>query len=443
MPHDRKGLVSYPNSYPQLLGSLGGLKDELWCRIQIGTELPKLENEVIKNYLRTHTAQEILQEMGFESVSSNAERFGGIFWALKQLKFREIDVRSIPTVKQLLKELHELYGLYDKLCKDEYSQIKEELTPEFKGRAKKKGMEPWRYYQWLRQFYFAKGVIDPPKELNKIESEARFLGFPVTGGLLPEMKNILKDTEIKLQDMGRSVGQDLWTELRYTITKKAIGGFVPRPLNDETALSPHALGEAIDIEADTNPHIKGNDAKLVDEVLTWLNVPEEWRFSKPLFQKNLLQTDDVMIMEIHTGMQEMSKAIQNFLYEWLERWEQAKEAKKYYSRELKKIEKSPRSYPVQWVDHVRQELFKAENELQTNSDTYDQLAKLVKAFKGSNNARRYRDKGLITLTVYLCIALKTAGAQWGGEFESHKDAMHFNMPPKKRQKPPCIEKLKQ
>lgn len=361
-----------------------------------------------------------------------------------------------PTVRQAQYVLRALFEIYDDQCKEEFKKLKSEVKPSFNNPLaymKIKFDESWQYYQWVRPFYYREGIVDPVEALNEIEVEnVKFLGHPVIGGLNPEMKDILEKAESELEAMGAA------DDVAKSI--KSVGGFVPRPQNSPqgmTKLSNHALGQAIDIDPETNPNVQGIQAKDIDEVLNYLGV--RYRFRETWLEaSNIAQKPEAQIEAARKKIVAISDAIQKFLERWMdawEEWEMTREGDEAKLKALKKTEdqlraKRDKSIGMEksYIDFqaasknfrdAQLETWAQKKKIDKEDDEFAQYEQpfmyveiLVNALGGISEAKVYREKGLVTLPLQLFIAMKKAGAKSGIEYEKKKDIMHFEVPPKKK-----------
>jgi hypothetical protein len=258
------------------------------------------------------------------------------------------------------------------------------------------------YYQWMRPFYYNAGLDEPYKALNEMnKTPVTFLGRQ-RGLAHKAIADVLGKAEEVLQRMGQ-------LQVVTNSVKRAFA-FVPRPQNEFHRLSNHALGRAIDIDARTNPHIQGTDAKKIDEVLTHLNV--EAGFSKAFLSDDLSGMPHAEALVLYLKMTAISNAIQAFLKKHLTTWEKLTRQKKNDA-----------------IDMLLE------------SEPYVHVGKLVDGLGGLAKAKIARDEGIFTMSALIFYAFKEAGAELnrhghrgtdlsphsGTEWKTEKDPMHWEV----------------
>src|SRR5947209_8352640 len=171
--------LSYDSSYPRWLSV--GEREALWKRIQTGLDrneaIREEEDKLGGDVKKLH---DLIQRLGpvivrGEETKETKEKEKRIDEALSELKRRANELKS------RIAAINKLFGEYDKLSFDEYSEIKPELTKEFESAAKARKIAPWQYYQWLRKYYYESGftrAYEMPNFLNAI-TKVRFLGRDV------------------------------------------------------------------------------------------------------------------------------------------------------------------------------------------------------------------------------------------------------------------------
>ncbi len=348
---------------------------------------------------------------------------------------------SDPAEPERLREISSIYDEFDQLTLREFMQIRSSVQASFepdkdeRKKAKSKGqlqvpsVQAWQNYRNLRHLYIEAGYQNPPEELNKIKTGVTFLGNRVIGGVHPEFDVILKAAEAKLK------GGPL--ALNFSL-KLSIGGFVPRPISDDmTTLSNHAIGKAVDIDADPNPQFSKSEAVILDKVLEWLKsqkakgVPwlQKWchlsgpyPFSRPLDAKSLSDSSTAAYRE----MQQNSEWIKAFLREFYPMRErlkaEANQARKYLKRAHQEMTKGQPVAPVPGEQ--------AANDRVESSDNLEQLISALARAKPSMTPEHASDFGILTLPPQIFAAMAEAGARSGLEYNHKKDSMHFEVFPR-------------
>jgi len=240
-------------------------------------------------------------------------------------------------VEQKINQVLEVYAQYDEVCAKEFDSLHEGIQvalseaafqkvygekryrKEFKNADDRRRADLGReYYQWLRPYYYVIGLDHPPYELNKIKSGVHFLGKNV-GSAHPDLVSLLAKVEEKLS------GMEPGTRALVAGAIKSAWAFQPRPLNNLRALSNHALGQAIDVDSATNPHITDPEAPHVDKVLDYLKVP--YRTGQSFLKNvNMCMTSAGEVTLLYQRMKAISDALQKFLVEFLDRWKEAVDA---------------------------------------------------------------------------------------------------------------------
>jgi hypothetical protein len=347
-------------------------------------------------------------------------------------------------------EIDDVYARYDELCRTEYDRIKPELKPVFEGMAAEyrlgggavrgwfkhtsaaeRNTFGWRYYQWLRPYYYVAGLDDIPAEINQVQRKVTFLGKPVEAGAHPQMVLLLADAEKVLERMGRNAVREVSSQIH------SIGGFVPRPQNDLSALSNHALGRAIDIDGEqSNSLFAGTEAEVVDELLAYLKVPGRMR--QPLL--DICAMPDVEVRRIYERMKAMSDAVRDFLRQWLDTWETDRNRVAAGEHNLRDWQRHPKHRPAEEeVQRTRQDVNSA------GADLLAQPMLLISrwvAVLGNpehvavRKLKTYRELGLMTLPLQLVQAVQEAGRglavlgiqeRSGLQYQTRKDIMHFEV----------------
>lgn len=333
------------------------------------------------------------------------------------IDFRTKQVR-IQEARSFWGALESLKRYYADMCWTEYKRINDSLKVFFRTMAKEKNFnDVHAYYAWLRTFYYRWGVRDPVAELNSNIVPGNFLGrtYFAHQVLVDAMKQVESEFDVSDPDMGD------------------FGTFCPRPTNDHKALSLHALGRAIDFSPETNPQLAGESARVIDEILAFLQRKGQgppWRVGSQ--RESICGMPDHTVADRYSKMKEMSGALQNFLKTTLSNWEQLRGKKEHYEKLVAGLVRNKKSDPID-VDRGREEIYETTKDL--DSEEYQLVAKLVAAMgpMGRENVRRIRDRGFITIDLRLFAAMNRAHFNSGIEWKEQKDTMHFEIPlPKAR-----------
>ncbi|UVI29272.1 hypothetical protein [Paenibacillus spongiae] len=394
-------LLNYPK---QKLGILGLAElDRYWERIQLGLDRMTALNEVTNKYMKT------IATRGTPIESEGSK------------------VQVLPlSVSLAALEIMALYAAYDELAKKEYAEIRQDLKPDFDSRAASKGMAPWQYYQWLRKYYYAKGVKNPPSEVNKIKRDFKFLGRIVTGGVHPDFEKVLRQAEQTINGYGKEVAN----QISQAISNEPIGGFVPRPLNNEKSLSLHALGRAIDIDAPWNPHLIGNKAQAIDKILEDAGIPE--RVKEIVGRKEVSKMDEKDAEESYEKIKKTSETVQKFLDDWLPEWEKEQQAEKQEPPDNETDDQKKNRENREKKLKLLENLLIAFEVLKTNKKgdiLRDKNGKVIINVKKLQYIKLIQQKGLITIPLELYKALAKHGAHLGIEYHEAKDIMHIELSP--------------
>jgi hypothetical protein len=276
--------------------------------------------------------------------------------------------------------------------------------------------DPLDYYYKIRGVYYQNGYLSPAESIFSEIQPYTFLGHPVIGGLhqyfIEQLINVERTLNSWTPDGARRVGQKI----------SRIGGFVPRfiaprqGLETHPTLSNHAFGLAIDIDSDTNPHIKDRD------VIQALFAITGFDFGKPFVpsEKGVSNVDQT----VQTWM--LEKTASERLQAWLQT----------YLPILDSIEKTG-SPPPRPGDPDNQCLPLDE----AASMEIDRL-RILKKFHGEE-VRTWSTYGIQTMPLYLVVAMVKNGVDWGGMYRTSKDFMHFEIQAKQWLSPASARPLKE
>jgi hypothetical protein len=348
--------------------------------VQIGTPIERILGELVVTKYITPTESSPIHDM---------------------VRADHITMKSIPaSLQDKADDVRNVYEFYDKLCVEEFNRIPQH----FKSEWEEKGGLP--YYRSQRPLLFAGGVPDVPDLLkNHIRPNVTFLNeVAVTGGGRQELIRVLDEAKTWLESTP-GIGQLLKRHVIASIQEKGsgsakrrvIGGWSPRSIigpDGPIGMGPHHVGLAVDINASTNPHLKGEPAKTIDAVLDHLaskgKFSGDQRLSKQFVDYDAIDRQPDKAVELAVGMwyksASISAAFKAFLTECLD----------------KQKNKQP-------LDPDVQKLF-------------DRCAKTF-----GKQLERYATQGIYDLDLVLVVALVKGGMRYGGEFRESKDQHHFQV----------------
>ncbi|MFF4879503.1 hypothetical protein [Micromonospora sp. NPDC000668] len=370
---------------------------ELTCRVQIGTPMEHILGELkVVEYVfpEDHVKRGDVTKPG-----AGSRRTPDRTYIPASLEDKADDVRAV-------------YEFYETLCAEEFNRIPDVFRPAW---DEKGGLT---YYRSQRPLLFAGGVSDVPEFLRKqIKPNVTFLdGVQVHGGAKKELIDALDGARKWLE--GQPGGQWLKRLAVESIPergrgkRRAIGGWDPRSIigsaGRPTSMGPHHVGLAVDINASTNPHLKGDAAKTIDAVVDHLaskgKFSGDHRLSKPFIDFTLIDRNPDQAVEraieMWLKLVSISGAFQGFLKECFD----------------KKKNKQP-------LDPDMQKLFD----------------RCLKTFGGQQKLERLAAQGVYDLNLVLVVALVKNGMRYGGEFGESKDQHHLQVRNWPFKPPPCVE----
>ncbi len=391
---------------------------ELACRAQIGTPLEQVLSD-LREELRAVVPVAPPTGIPYRHEGAQPRR------EVEVEKARPVDAiraelgQIARSQEDKAKEIQKLYEFYNQLCEEEYNSPGKTWTQLKETEFENKG--GLNHYKYMRPFYYARGVLDPPRFLNDIVLDVKFLDeVGVTGGAHQALVDVFEGANkglLKIPLIGKLLKKGVIESIPFTVTKqgkkiRVIGGWNPRPRTDNEgkpeALSPHALGFATDIKPATNEHLKGKRAEAIDAVLNYLQsagkFPYDYRVTKPFIDYDAIEKNPDKAEEIASQMWEklmrISAAFQGFIRENLPKHQK----------------KQPLGPAVEKL-----------------------LAECIKQF-GLGKLESIAKNGLYDEHLALVVAMVGAGARYGGEFKS-KDQHHFEVRNWQRrfQRPKCIE----
>jgi len=265
-----------------------------------------------------------------------------------------------------------------------------------------------RYYSEMRVAYYTNGYSDPVgKILSKIRTY-KFLGKPVllheiAGKRLPEVESSLSDVPGLVANLSRRI--------------RLIGGFVPRFIapregrKGQKILSNHAFGLAIDLQWDSNPHIKDADVIRVIKEITGFD------FGKPLAPQFRplpylgIATKYAAVMSEGERLKEtcrLAHIASVRFQDWLE--QNLPLVPKYYEWLL--AAKVVHPFPIDDATAI----------------AFTRLSVLLKHYK-PQVLHNWMKEGIQTLPFWFIARMAEGGFQWGGMYRDTKDFMHFELDP--------------
>jgi D-alanyl-D-alanine carboxypeptidase len=221
-------------------------------------------------------------------------------------------------------------------------------------------------YLAIRPAYQAAGIPNPAEFIVNNIVEVSFFGHKSPAH--QDLKSPLQQAEAALK------AQNITPDIHR------FWSFVPRAIRGSTKLSEHAKGRAIDINQKENPRIINADDILVIQAVTGVNM-------------GAVQTAAVLRAASETFKTTFNQA-------WIGQ----------HRHELNTLSHQKHPSPA---DHQR----------------ITELRQLLRAVRHRHSELRgYARRGMLNLEQSLIDALTNAGFTWGGEFESSKDFMHFELP---------------
>ncbi len=138
---------------------------ELTCRVQLGTSQEDILAELKNSQLIVKGSQVVVPPTGIHYRPAPG---GRLVRELDVEAARPVDVVTLRTelgqiarsLEDKAKAIQKVYFLYDRLCAEEYFEVDEKLRKSEFDQRPPGGIQ---YYQWLRKFYFPRGVVHPPK----------------------------------------------------------------------------------------------------------------------------------------------------------------------------------------------------------------------------------------------------------------------------------------
>lgn len=208
-----------------------------------------------------------------------------------------------------------------------------------------------------------------------------------------------------------------------TVAILNVVGFQPRRIEGSESLSNHVFGLAIDIDAAWNPNIKSREA--IEVILRHTGVD----FGKPL----LVAGAD--LEGIYSILHGASNALRNWLRTVLPVEGRLRGAVEEMTRRTQAAEAAVRRARTEAekraaaaaLEQARKDLRKAQGDLSASMEAFE-VGELAKEF-GRPVVEQWESRGLFTIPIDLARRLKDLGFDWGAEWTTHKDVMHFELNP--------------
>lgn len=207
------------------------------------------------------------------------------------------------------------------------------------------------------------------------------------------------------------------------IPMKSIIGFQPRLIANSENLSNHVFGLAIDIDATFNPHIRSPGA--IEIVLRRTGV----NLGKPLLRPG----GD--IEDAYQKLRDVSNRLRDWLRAALPAEARLRGAFETANRGVRSAEATLRRARTEaekrvaaaQLEQARRELGLARDELNRSPEAFD-VGELAKEF-GRPTLEQWESRGLFTIPIEVARGLRNQGLDWGVEWKTHKDVMHFELDP--------------
>lgn len=260
-------------------------------------------------------------------------------------------------------------------------------------------------YVGMRGVLYQLGYDDPSRDifarLTIARDEANLLGHEIKCGVHEIFAEHLKGLTELLRGWG---GDELVEETARGIN--GVFGFVPRFIAPKAgekssvfALSNHALGMAIDIDAAWNPHIKEPDVVAAISEAT----DGKADFGKAWTQMGDDVPADGRVVDIHRSAQTASEALQAWLRKYLPIYIEAERR---------------RTARASYQDDLIVDSF---------TDHNIRLLKRVLRFHKLPQLQSWMENGVMSIPLALAAGMMQLGFRWGNSYKSSKDGMHFEL----------------
>lgn len=275
-------------------------------------------------------------------------------------------------------------------------------------------------YAYIRSRLWKDGFRDLGKIFKQIvgpSEGATLLGHPIENGVHRLLVEQLGDLTAE------PIADDIHMQLSPRI--RTIIGFQPRRIADRETLSNHVYGLAIDINATWSPHIKS--ANTIEIIRRLTNPPID--FATPFLKPG------ESIDEVGAKLNRASEQIRRWLAVALPKQTQLEANLRIAETRAGEADNklwnaqtdAEKAVARNELDRARAELDKTRNDVNTSWDTFA-VNELVKEW-GRATLENWERVGLFTIPIELAKQLKAHGFDWGAEWSTHKDVMHFDLSP--------------
>lgn len=293
---------------------------------------------------------------------------------------------------------------------------------------------PHRSYLNLRRLYRQRGITDPASHIAHNIVRIRFYNRRTRGHR--QLRTALQNAQTNLTAAG------------YTVTlQRGTWAFVPRTFNDNiNRLSNHALGRAIDINPRVNPHIKSRDEiRVIDAVcrpilphgLLAESNPVLLRLASVYFQNRFNSAWVSRQTALRNDLRTAHRGMRQQTWRWRRRIRTLRRQVSRLRRTLRHTRDTATrerlTATIQRKEHSIVVYTQAVRLLRpalrvTRLLSHDQ-SRLVGAIRRRRRALNpYAARGFFNQPLILTLGLQAAGLQWGGEWHTAKDFMHFELP---------------
>ena len=354
-------------------------------------------------------------------------------WEVEAVVSHDLD--SMTQIRELIAPE---VAAYDAKVVAEFDSLKSFVRPSFGWDPAKTPLEKYRE---MRPAYCRAGFANPKAEIFDTLVDVQFLAPSpkarrLPGGVQPEVATRLANLYEALAALDPALAD--------SFRPRFLSGFVPRRVAGTKTLSDHALGLAIDLNWDRNPHVKGAEMiRIVKEATAGAtNAPADgYDFGKPFGNPTLEASDPIAyIGKVHEISTAAGAALQAWIAEALAREKEILEliqiatallSDRQAERRATRAGTPARALADQRIADARAELTAAQELLkELDVRRLRQLRTLVPGATATERAatlRSWATNGVRDLPLALVIALKVVGLTWGDEWKGHKDGMHFDL----------------
>ncbi len=341
---------------------------------------------------------------------------------------------DVEIVEYLRLAIRPLADHFEQELREELAKLKDFVQNQFGPGRNPEGR--FSNYRKARALYCGFGIDNPVQAIYSQLAEVDFLGRTIV--VHQELAGRLGDLRGTLESLRVGLANEVAAALQ------TVGGFNPRTVAGSTVLSNHALGLAIDINAENNPHIKGTTIPPLIMQITAGQDPEFPRgfdFGATWVRPAVGDGDEAIaeIVRVHAMSLRASDILKNWLTVQLQLEREGQGDLDTIFEEVAKFRR--------WIAEGGSDtdlaawaalLQKAESSWTTrlyqftNDDDLKLLRQLREATKHLDTNRPileiWAEQGIRNLPVELVIALKDPkhGFIWGDEWEHSKDGMHFD-----------------